>query len=419
MGERTAGPRRRVVVTGLGAVSPLGIGVEASWEGLVAGRSGVGPVSRFDASDLPVRIAGEVHGFDPLHYVDRKRARHLDRFAQFAIAAAQEARASSGIVVEDEPERVGVVIGSGIGGMETFETQHRTMLERGPGRVNPFFVPMMIANMAAGEVSIELGARGYIGAPVTACATGANAIGEAYQAIARGDADVIFAGGTEASITPMALAGFAAARALSTRNDEPQRASRPFDRDRDGFVMAEGSAVLVLEELEHARRRGASILAEVCGYASVADAYHVTAPDPEARGATRALQLVLQQAQCRPDQVDYINAHGTSTIYNDRTETLAIKQALGEAAYQVAVSSTKSMTGHMLGAAGAFEAMVAVMSLVKGVIPPTINLDNPDPECDLDYVPGTAREQPVQVSISNSFGFGGHNVVLLFRRDTL
>lgn len=418
MGERAAGARR-VVVTGLGAVTPLGIGVPASWDGLVSGRSGVGLITRFDATDLPVRIAGEVKDFDPLAYVDRKRARHLDRFTQFAVAAAIEAREQSGLRIEEEPERVGVVIGSGIGGMETFEAQHRIMMEKGPGRVSPFFVPMMIANMAAGEVSIELGARGYISCPVTACATGANAVGEAYRAIVQGDADVIFAGGTEAGITPMAVAGFSSARALSSRNDEPERASRPFDRDRDGFVLAEGSAVLVLEELEHARRRGAAILAEVAGYASVGDAYHVTAPDPEARGATKAIRTVLEQARCRPDQLGYINAHGTSTVYNDRSETLAIKQALGQAAYRVPISSTKSMTGHMLGAAGAMEAMVSILAMVHGIIPPTINLEHPDPECDLDYVPGEAREQAVRVAISNSFGFGGHNVVLLFRRDTL
>ncbi|BAS27465.1 beta-ketoacyl-ACP synthase II [Limnochorda pilosa] len=418
MGE-TATAARRVVVTGLGAVTPLGIGVPAYWDGLVSGRSGVGAITRFDASGLPTRIAAEVKGFDPLSYVDRKRARHLDRFAQFAIAAALEARDQSGVRVDERPERVGVVIGSGIGGMETFETQHQNMLERGPDRVSPFFVPMMIANMAAGEVSIELGARGYIDCPVTACATGANAIGEAYRAIARGDADVVFAGGTEAGITPLTVAGFSSARAISTRNEEPERASRPFDRDRDGFVLAEGAAVLVLEELEHARRRNASVLAEIAGYASVADAYHVTAPDPDARGATEALRTVLRQAGCNPDQVGYINAHGTSTVYNDRSETLAIKKAMGDVAYRVAVSSTKSMTGHMLGAAGAAEAIAAVLAMDRGVIPPTINLEHADPECDLDYVPGEAREQAVRVSISNSFGFGGHNVVLLFRTDTL
>ncbi|MBE3574034.1 MAG: beta-ketoacyl-ACP synthase II [Firmicutes bacterium] len=411
--------RRRVVVTGMGAVSPLGIGVEATWEGLLAGRSGIGPIQAFDPAPFATRIAGEVRGFKAEDFMDRKEARHMDRFTQFAVVAALEALRSARLQPRQEGvdwTRVGVLIGSGVGGIHTLEEQARILHEKGPGRVSPFFVPMMIADMASGQVSILTGAKGPNQATLSACATGTHSIGDAYRMIQRGDADAMICGGAEAAITPLAVAGFSAARALSERNDEPEKASRPFDRDRDGFVMGEGAGVLILEELGHAQRRGAPILAEVVGYSSTGDAYHITQPAPEGEGAARAMSLALEDAGLAPGDVGYINAHGTATPYNDLYETMAIKKVFGEAAYRIPVSSIKSMTGHLLGAAGAVEAITCVKVLQEGKIPPTINLDHPDPECDLDYVPNTLRVQAVHLAMSNSFGFGGHNAVLVFRR---
>lgn len=411
--------RRRVVVTGMGAVSPLGIGVEATWEGLLAGRSGIGPIQAFDPAPFATRIAGEVRDFKAEDFVDRKEARHMDRFTQFAVVAALEALRSAGLQPRQEGvdwTRVGVLIGSGVGGIHTLEEQARILHEKGPGRVSPFFVPMMIADMASGQVSILTGAKGPNQTTLSACATGTHSIGDAYRMIQRGDADAMICGGAEAAITPLAVAGFSAARALSERNDEPEKASRPFDRDRDGFVMGEGAGVLILEELGHAQRRGAPILAEVVGYSSTGDAYHITQPAPEGEGAARAMSLALKDAGLAPGEVGYINAHGTATPYNDLYETMAIKKVFGEAAYRIPVSSIKSMTGHLLGAAGAVEAITCVKVLQEGKIPPTINLDHPDPECDLDYVPNTLRVQAVNLAMSNSFGFGGHNAVLVFRR---
>ncbi len=409
--------RRRVVVTGMGVVSPIGIGLDAFWSALVEGRSGVGPITRFDASGLDCRIAAEVHDFEPERYMDRKEARRTDRFAQFALAATAMALQDAGL--DDKlplGERAGAVIGSGIGGMETWETGHRSLLERGPGRVSPFTVPMMIPNMAAGLVSIRFGLKGPNRCTVSACASGADAIGDAFRIIQRGDADLMVAGGAEAAITPFSIAAFAAAKSLSTRNDDPPRASRPFDRDRDGFVMGEGAGILVLESLEHARARGARIHAEIIGYGATGDAFHITQPAPEGRGAARAIKAALDDAGIGPEAVGYINAHGTSTEYNDWYETAAIKQVFGEHAWRIPISSTKSMTGHLLGAAGGVEAIACVLAIERGVIPPTINLEHPDPRCDLDYVPNAARPARVDVAISNSFGFGGHNAVLVFRR---
>lgn len=409
--------RRRVVVTGLGCVSPVGLSAEESWQNVLAGKSGIAPLTLFDPTGFPVRIGAEVKGFDPLQYVDRKEARKMDRFTQFAVAAAQQAVDDSGLeATAENRDRIGVMIGSGIGGIETFEREMRVSMEKGVERLSPFFIPMMICDMASGQVSIRFGFGGPNSCVVTACATGTNAIGDAMELIRRGDADAMLAGGAEAAVTPLGVGGFAACRALSTRNDEPQRASRPFDAERDGFVIGEGSAVLVLEELEFARARGARILAEVAGYGMSADAYHITMPAPEGKGAARSMRAALEDAGVSPDAIDYINAHGTSTGPNDKNETAAVKSVLGEAAYRTPMSSTKSMTGHLLGAAGAIEAMFCVQAIRDGVIPPTINLDNPDPECDLDYVPHTKREHAVNVALSNSFGFGGHNATLVLRK---
>ncbi|MBE3577367.1 MAG: beta-ketoacyl-ACP synthase II [Limnochordales bacterium] len=408
---------RKVVVTGLGAITPLGIGIQPLWQGLIEGRSGIGPITAFDASAYPVRIAGEVRDFDPTEFMDRKEARRMDRFAQFAVAAARMALADAGLSIEGElAERTGVLIGSGVGGIKTLEDQARIFIEKGPDRISPFFVPMMIADMASGQVAIQVGAKGYNAGSVSACASGAHALGEALRLIQHGDAEVMIAGGSEAGITPLALAGFCAARALSTRNDEPERASRPFDRDRDGFVMAEGAGVLILESEEHARSRGARIYAEFAGFGATGDAYHITQPAPNGEGAARAMRRALKDAGLDAASVSYINAHGTSTPANDRIETQAIKSVFGELAYRIPVSSTKSMTGHLLGAAGAVEAIISVLAIAHGQIPPTINLDNPDSECDLDYVPWKARTARVEVVLSNSLGFGGHNATLAFRR---
>ena len=409
--------QHRVAVTGIGVVSPIGIGKDRFWESLIAGRSGVGRITRFDVTGWDTQIAAEVRDFDPLQWMERKEVRRNDRFVQFAYAASRLALddAQFTITRENAP-RVGILIGSGIGGAETWEEQHRILIEKGPNRVSPFFIPMIIINMASGVVSILLGARGPNASVVTACATGGNAIGDATRIIQRGEADAMLAGGSEATITPLSLAGFVSMKAMSTRNDAPERASRPFDADRDGFVMGEGSGVVLLENLEQARRREAHIYGELVGYGMSGDAYHITQPDPDAHGASRSIRNALHDARMEPSEIDYINAHGTSTPYNDRTETLAIKKVFGDHARALAVSSTKSMTGHLLGAAGGVELVACALALEHQILPPTINYETPDPECDLDYVPNTARPAAVRTAMSNAFGFGGHNAILILRK---
>ena len=405
------------MVTGVGLVSPLGIGTDANWDALCAGRNGIGPITRFDAAQFSARIAGEVKGFDPLRFIEKKDVKKMDVFIQFAIAASQFAVDDAKLdVTADIATRVGVFIASGIGGFSTIEREHRALLEGGPRRISPFFIPASIINLAAGQVSIRFGARGPNSATCTACSASAHAIGDALEVIRRGRADVMIAGGSEAAITPMGVGGFAAMRALSTRNDDPEHASRPFDRDRDGFIMGEGAGVIVLEELEFARRRGAPIYAELVGYGMTADAFHITAPSENGDGAMRVMASALDDAGVTPDKVDYINAHGTSTPYNDKLETLAVKRLFGEHASRVAISSTKSMTGHLLGAAGGLEAGITALAIRHQVVPPTINYENADPECDLDYVPNTHRAMRVEYALSNSFGFGGTNGALLFRK---
>jgi len=409
----------RVLVTGSGVVSPLGNDTEEFWKNLTAGVSGAGPITRFDASVLETRFACEVKGFVTEGIIDRKDAKRMDRFVQYAVVACHEAIRKAGLDLGRENlERVGVILGSGIGGMETFETQHRTLIERGPGRVSPFFIPMMISDMAAGQVSIQFGLKGPNFCTVSACASGAHAIGEALRLLRAGDADVILAGGTEATITPMALSGFGNARTLSTRNDDPQRASRPFDQDRDGFVIGEGAGVIVLETEDHARRRGAPPLCELDGYGASADAFHMTAPSTDGDGAARAMRRALEDAGLAADDVQYINAHGTSTPTGDPIEVAAVKRVFGEHARQLMMSSTKSMTGHLLGAAGGLEAVVTALTLARGIVPPTINLEKTDPQCDLDFVPNKARAQRVKAALSNSFGFGGHNATLAMTAAT-
>ena len=408
---------RRVVVTGVGIVSPLGIGTEANWEALCAGRSGIGLITHFDASQFSARIAGQVKDFDPLRFVDKKDVKKMDVFIQLAIAASQFAVEDAGFAVSPEnAARVGVFIASGIGGFGTIEREHKAFLEGGPRRISPFFIPATIINLAAGQVSIRLGAKGPNSATCTACSASAHAIGDAFEIIRRDDADVMIAGGSEAAITPLAVGGFAAMRALSTRNDDPERASRPFEKDREGFVMGEGSGILVLEELEFAKRRGAPIYAEVVGYGMTADAFHITAPSEDGDGGMRVMEMAIRRAGIKPEDVDYINAHGTSTPFNDKLETLAIKRLFGEHAHKLQISSTKSMTGHLLGAAGGLEAGITALAIKHQVIPPTINYETPDPECDLDYVPNTKREAKIDYALSNSFGFGGTNGALLFKR---
>ena len=408
---------RRVVITGIGLVSPLGIGTQLNWDALCAGRSGVGTITKFDITGFPAQIAGEVKGFDPLRFIEKKEVKKMDIFIQYAIAAAQFAVDDSGLVVTpDVAPRVGVFIASGIGGFTTIEREHKALLEGGPRKISPFFIPSAIINLAAGQVSIRFGAKGPNSATCTACTASAHAIGDAYEIIRRDDADVMIAGGSEAAVCAMGVGGFAALRALSTRNDEPERASRPFDRERDGFVLGEGSGIVVLEELERARQRGASIYAELVGYGMSADAFHMTAPSEDGDGAVRVMELAIRHAGIRPDQIDYINAHGTSTPYNDRLETLAIKRCFGDHARKVAISSTKSMTGHLLGAAGGLEAGITALAVRNQMIPPTINLENPDPDCDLDYVPFTKRAATIDYALSNSFGFGGTNGALVFKR---
>ncbi|NOU76352.1 beta-ketoacyl-ACP synthase II [Paenibacillus sp. LMG 31458] len=406
----------RVVITGMGVVTALGQDLETFWGNLTSGQSGISLIENFDVSEYPTRIAAEVKDFNIENYVDRKDSRRMDRFVQFAVAGAINALKDANLNVKEDtdPERVGVSVGSGIGGLNTWEEQHRILLEKGPKRVSPFFIPMMIANMASGQVSMITGAKGPNSTAVTACATGTHSIGDSFKMIQRGDADVMICGGAEATITPIGVAGFCALRAMSTRNEEPHLASRPFDTDRDGFVMGEGAGVMILESLEHAQKRGARIYAEVIGYGMSGDAYHMTDPDPD--GAARCMVKAIKDAGISPESISYINAHGTSTSVGDRSETTAIKKALGEHAYKVAVSSTKSMTGHLLGAAGGVEAVICGLTISNSLIAPTINLVNQDPGCDLDYVPNTAREAKVDIAMSNSFGFGGHNATIILKR---
>jgi 3-oxoacyl-[acyl-carrier-protein] synthase II len=409
--------QRRVVVTGMGTLSPLGLDLESSWKALVAGENACGPITTFDVSDFPVKIACELKGFDPEAFMDKREARKMDPCCQYAVAATQMAWKDAGL--EDggyDPDRTGVIIGSGVGGIQTFENQHTMLMEKGPRRISPFFIPMMIADMPSGMVSIALGLKGPNFATVSACASGAHAIGTSFRAIRDGDAEMIVTGGTEAAISPMAVGGFANMKAVTFRNDEPDKASRPFDLNRDGFVLGEGAGIVVLEELEHARKRGAEIKGEVVGYAATADAYHMTAPAPGGEGGARAMALAMSDGGISPEDVQYINAHGTSTPLNDKFETAAVKSVFGEHAAKLAVSSTKSMVGHLLGAAGGFEFIATTLAVKNSLIPPTINYETPDPECDLDYVPNQAKEATIQHALTNSFGFGGHNAVLAVRR---
>jgi len=408
---------RRVVITGIGLVSSLGIGTSANWAALVAGTSGVTRITRFDVSGYATQIAAEVKGFDPLAFIEKKEIKKMDLFIQYAIAAAQFAMDDSGLqITETNAPNIGVYIGSGIGGFITIEREHEALLNGGPRKVSPFFIPSAIINLASGQVSIRFGAKGPNSATCTACSASAHAIGDAYEIIKRCDADAMIAGGSEAAICAMSVGGFGQLRALSTRNDEPARASRPFDKDRDGFIIGEGAGVLILEELEHARRRGAAIYAEIVGYGMSSDAYHMTAPSEDGDGARRVMAMAVRKAGVAPSDVDYINAHGTSTPYNDKLETLAIRNCFGEHAERLAISSTKSMTGHLLGGAGGLEAGITALAVYHQVAPPTINLDDPDPECDLDYVPHQSRQMPIRYALSNSFGFGGTNAALLFKR---
>ncbi|HYS27554.1 MAG TPA: beta-ketoacyl-ACP synthase II [Vicinamibacterales bacterium] len=408
---------RRVVVSGIGLVSALGIGTNETWAGVLAGQSGVTRITRFDISGYATQIAAEVKGFDPLAFIEKKDVKKMDLFIQFAIAAAQIAMDDSRLEITDAiAPNVGVYIGSGIGGFITIEREHEALLAGGPRKVSPFFIPSAIINLASGQVSIRFGAKGPNSATCTACSASAHAIGDAYEIIKRCDADAMIAGGSEAAICPMSVAGFGQLRALSTRNDDPGRASRPFDKDRDGFIIGEGAGVVILEELEHARRRGARIYAEIVGYGMSSDAYHMTAPSEDGDGARRVMAMAIRKGGIAPSDVDYINAHGTSTPYNDRLETLAIHNCFGDHAGKLAISSTKSMTGHLLGGAGGLEAGITALAIHNQVAPPTINLDNPDPECDLDYVPHQSRQMPIQYALSNSFGFGGTNAALLFKR---
>ncbi|MDO3410734.1 beta-ketoacyl-ACP synthase II [Saccharibacillus sp. CPCC 101409] len=408
--------QHRVVVTGMGVVTSLGKDVETFWNNLLAGKSGISRIESFDVSEYSTQIAAEIHDFNPEDYVERKEARKMDRYVQFAYAASSEALQDSGLKIGGniEAERVGVIVGSGIGGLGTWEDQFTTLTQKGPKRVSPFFIPMMIANMGSGDVSIKLGAKGPNTTVVTACATGTHSIGDSFKLIARGDADAMICGGAEATIRPTGLAGFGAMRAMSTRNDEPEKSSRPFDKDRDGFVMGEGAGVFILESLEHAQARGAHIYAEVIGYGLSADAHHMTDPDPD--GAARCMKMALKSAGLQPEDLDYINAHGTSTPAGDRSETTAVKSALGDHAYKIAVSSTKSMTGHLLGAAGGVEAVICALSLENQILAPTINIDNQDEACDLDYVPNKARKADLNIVMSNSFGFGGHNASVILKK---
>ena len=408
---------RRVVITGIGMVSPLGIGAAENWKGLIEGRSGIGPITRFDTAEYTTRIAGEVKNFDPANWIPKKEIKKMDLFIHYAIAASDFAVQDSGLKIDSSnAARTGVYIGSGIGGFGVIEATHTALMEGGPRKISPFFIPASIVNLASGWVSIRTGAKGPNSATCTACTTGTHAVGDSFKIIARGDADVMICGGSEGCITPLGIGGFCAMRALSVRNDEPEKASRPFDRDRDGFVMGEGAGILVLESLESAQKRNARIYAEVVGYGMTSDAFHITAPSEDGDGAVRVMEVTIRDAAIRPAEVDYINAHGTSTPFNDKSETMAIKKVFGEHAYKLAVSSTKSMTGHLLGAAGGLEAAIMALAIQLQAVPPTINLDNPDPECDLDYVPHRSRPMPIRYALSNSFGFGGTNGALIFKR---
>jgi len=408
---------RRVVITGVGVVSPLGSGNVKNWDALTAGKSGVGLITRFDASDMPVRIAGEVTDFNAEEYIDKKEIKKMDLFIQYGLAAAHYAMQDSGLVINDEnSERVGVLVGAGLGGLPSIERYHTLLNEGGFKKISPFFIPMLIINLAPGHISIKYGAKGPNLSSVSACATGTHSIGDAYHIIARGDADAMIAGGTESTVTPLGIGGFAAMKALSDNNDFPEKASRPFDKGRDGFVLAEGAGIVVMEEYESARKRGAKIYAEIVGYGLTCDAYHMTAPAPGGEGAARCMKMALKNAGVSPEQVTYINAHGTSTYFNDLNESLAIKSVFGDHANKLMVSSTKSMTGHLLGAAGGVEAVFTCMAMEKSVVPPTINYENSDPECDLDYVPNTARDAKIEYAMSNSLGFGGTNATLLFKK---
>jgi len=406
--------KRRVVVTGLGLVLPNGIGVEAAWRNTCEGKSGIGLITRFDTSSFQTKIAGEIKGFNPEEYVDRKEIRRMDLFIQYAVAASKIAVDDAGLEIKDGiSDRVGVIIGTGLGGLPTIEEYHKVLLEKGPNKITPFFIPKLIANMASGHVAMHLNAKGPNSCVVTACATGAHCVGDAFRAIQYGDADAMITGGTEANITPLCVGGFNVMRAISTRNHEPEKACRPFDRDRDGFVISEGAGVLVLEEVDFALRRGARIYAELIGFGMNGDAYHITAPSPNGEGAAKCMKRALEDAGISPEDVDYINAHGTSTPLNDLAETIAIKTVFSEHAHKIPISGTKSMTGHLLGAAGSTEAIFAILTMRDGIVPPTINLENPDPQCDLDYVPNKSREKEVTIAMSNSFGFGGTNAVLI------
>ena len=409
--------KSRVVITGVGMITPLGVGTDESWDGLIAGRPGIKKITQFDASAFPTQIAGEVVGFNPEDFIELKEIKKMDRFIHFALAAATLAMKDSGLkITAENAGRTGVIVGSGMGGLHAIEHYHSVYLEKGPRRISPFFIPMLIVNLASGQISIRFGAKGPNSAPATACATGSHSIGDAFKIIQRGDADAMIAGGTEAVITPLGVGGFNAMKALSTRNHEPDKASRPFDIDRDGFIMGEGSGIVVLESLESAAVRGARIYAEVVGYGMTADAYHITSPSPGGEGAARCMELALKDAGINPSDIDYINAHGTSTKYGDELETNAIKTVFREHAYKLCVSSTKSMTGHLLGAAGGVEGVITVLCMYHDTVPPTINLDNPDPECDLDYVPHQARNMSVNYALTNSFGFGGTNACLVFKK---
>lgn len=408
---------KRVVITGLGAITPIGIGKENFWNSLIQGNSGIGYITRFDTTDFDTKIGAEVKDFNPSDYIDKKEAKRMDRFTQYAVVGAKLAIEDANLELDKlNLDKVGVVMGVGIGGMETMETEYGKLKDRGPSRVSPLFIPMMISNMAPGQISMTFGFRGPTMTVTTACASSTHAIGEAFRMISTGNIDMVVAGGADASITPISVAGFCSMKALSTRNDEPTKASRPFDKERDGFVMGEGAGILILEELNHAIARGANIYGEIVGYGSTSDAFHITQPDPEAKGATRAIELALEEAAADYHDVDYINAHGTSTYFNDKLETLAIKNVFKEHAKDINISSTKSMTGHLLGAAGGIEAITAIMAIKEGVIPPTINYDNPDEECDLNYTPNKAVKRDVKYALSNSLGFGGHNATVLFKK---
>ena len=407
---------RRIVITGLGTITPLGLGVTQTWEALCQGRSGIGPITRFDATNYPVRISGEVKGFNPGDFIPKKDIKKMDAFIHYAVAASQEAMDDANLKITPEnADRIGVYVGAGIGGLPAIEHYHEVLMDRGPDRVSPFFIPMVIINLASGQIAIRFGAKGPNSCAVTACATGNHCLGDGFRIIQRNEADAMIVGGAEAAICPTSIAGFAAAKALSRRNDEPERASRPFDKDRDGFVIGEGAGVLIIEELEHARRRGAKIYAEVAGYAMNSDAYHITAPPDDGSGAITCMERAIKDAQIAKDDIGYINAHATST-FADKIETEVIKQVFGEQAYSIPISSTKSMTGHLLGAAGGIEAVFTTLALFKGILPPTINLDHADPDCDLDYIPAKPREKSVKAAISNAFGFGGVNACLVLKR---